>query len=57
MIEYQHTFQGSRVTERILKENLRQVLERHPNVLNDLDRKSMIQAAKEKKYVGTEKKH
>jgi phosphoenolpyruvate carboxykinase (ATP) len=33
------------VTEPAHKENLAQVLKRHPNVLNNLDRKSMIQAA------------
>ena len=45
------------MTEGTPKENLRQVLERHPDVLNNLDRKSMIQAAKEKKYVRAEKRH
>ncbi len=45
------------LTESAHKENLAQVLERHPNVLDNLDQKSMIQAAKEKKYVRTEKRY
>ena len=45
------------LTESAHKENLAQVLERHPNVLDNLDQKSMIQAAKENKYVRTEKRY